>query len=160
MSSDVKELLEAASKSDNFVDCDFDRFLKENGFSEESLTERVLMNELFLFFSCYYYIKHKKLPHPKQFAGPSVMLKLYKIRQHSPTKLGKNYYLPWGFKCNEAFKTAVTRFMERSEAWQKKYNAIKNAKKSHKARKVNRKEKKQLETLLTTQHLTKDSSLK
>lgn len=153
---DIKKLLEAANNPDNLIDCMFDKFLREYGFSEDDLSERIAMDDLYFFYSCYYYSKKKKLPRRKNFASPSVILKLYRIRQRPKVKdPNRPDYKNWGLKCSKEFKKSYNTFKDRAgESWQKKYKAVQGAKRSHQSRRVSHKEEKQLETVLASLGLT------
>lgn len=158
---DIKELLDIASKSDNLTDCDLDRFLREMGFSEDDLSQRILLDDLYLFYSCWHYAKYKKLAHRNLFTAGSVVAKMYRIRQRPKIKdKNRPEYKVWGLKCSKGMKDSFLKFMERSDSWQKKLKRLQNAKKGHKARLVNKREAKQFETLAVTPASTKDFSQK
>jgi hypothetical protein len=153
---DFKDLLDIAASESNLTDCPFDTFLKENGYSEDDLSKRILYNDLFVFYAKWYFNKYKKVPHRSSFTEGSGAAKLYRLRQRYPgtTKLA------WGLKCSVAFKIAYLQFKKDAPEWQKKLTRILGAKKSHKARKINQREKEQLERMLSIQGSIPDSSQK
>lgn len=153
---EFKDLLDIASSTSNLTNCDFDTFLKEKGFDESDTSKRILIQDLFLFYTHWYYNKYQKIPHRSNFAKGSEILKLYKLRQRYPgTKK-----LAWGIRCSASFRIAYLLFKKDTPEWQQKLTKMLNAKKAHRARKINRKEQRQLEKLISSLASTQDSSQK
>jgi len=150
----IKDLLDAAQSGDNFSNSRFDMFLKENGFTESDTTQRVFLDELFLFYSCWHFVRYKEVPEKRGYHGNSQMYLKYKVRKW------KIDYHSWGLRCSQSFFDALERFKPRSEQWQKKLKSVSNGKKSHAQKRVNRRESRQLEKVLNLLHCKNDSSQK
>lgn len=151
---DIENLLKSAQQEDGLeTNSEFDKFLRLNGYSADDLSQRLVTEEVFTFYSEYYYKLYKVIPHRKKFAHYSNVIKKYRTRFWLQGKL------QWGLKCSVAFYESYEKFIE-STSWPKKLKDIQNAKRSHAVRKQNRKEERQLEKLLSIRDLQKDSSQK
>jgi hypothetical protein len=161
---DIAKLLEAAStKTDdsifNLGDSELDVFLKENLYSEDDLSKRVFLVDLFEMYAHWYHAKHNNLPSIKTYTRNSGIIKKHTVKGFKK----ETQQLINALKCSAIFKINYLKFKEENPAWSIKLKRIQSAKKAHLTKKGKKleltpREKEHLEMLASSQVLIKDSS--
>lgn len=152
---DTNKLIELAQQIDNFSDNKFDTFLKEFGYDEKDTEHRILMDDLFMFYSFWHFSKYKKIPHRNRFTEGSNIAKIYKLRMINPHRKGR---LKWGIKCSTQFRIEFLKFKKENVQWQEKIKRTLAGRKGSVSARVRKKEEQQLEKLLSLRPSIPDSS--
>lgn len=161
---DISKLLEAASvKTDeslfNLSGSELDVFLKESLYSEDDLSKRVFLVDLFEMYANWYYLKYDKLPSIKTYTRGSGIIKKFTVNGFKK----ETKQLVLALKCSGIFKINYLKFKEDNPSWSDKLKRLQAAKKANLTKKGKKlqltpKEKEQLETLASSPVSTSDSS--
>lgn len=118
---DIKDLLEVAESEDGLGSSDLDVFLRQNGFTASDLSERIYIDDLYFFYSEYYYQLYNELPNRNNISKNSDVFKLYKLKMNRTINGRKAQ--TWGLKCSKQFKESF-ELWQQNQKWSEKFTKL------------------------------------